>query len=414
MSPTSHRSHRQQTRLRAERGSILILTALSMIGLLGIVALVVDGSFMYTERNRMAAAADAGSKSAAYELFIGAGGNLQAYANREVVSHGFAPNPGGDTDVLVEAPPPDGRFAGQAGYVKVTVARTTGTFFARVLGWLNLRPAASAVAGTSNNLNCIITLAPPGSPPQGITLGNTTITMPGCSVANGGDLVSDNPNAFIDAAGISIGASQCTETHGGNCGNIGDYVTNSPPPLDPFASTIAPVPTLSGCTAAPSSGAVAAGGACYSSMDVNGTVTLGAGEVYFTGPITMHSASTLLAPSGTTIVIANGGSLNLPNTLNNLTIRVVAPTSGRYPGIGIYQPASNTSPININNSTSFDITGALYAPTADVSIRNGLDSTSDCVLIVAWTLLIENGNGQMGNACSAYGGTPLQTVSIAE
>ncbi len=412
MSPTSIRTGR---RGHTEQGSILILTALSMVALLGMVALAVDGSYMYTERNRMAAAADAGAKSAAYEIFIGAGGDLQAYANREVVSHGFAPNPGGDTDVLVEAPPPDGRFAGTAGYVKVTVARTTGTFFARVLGLLDLRPAASAVAGTSNNVNCIITLAPPGSPPQGITLGNTTITMPNCSVANGGNLVSDNPNAFIDAAGISIGASACTETHGGNCGNIGDFVVNSPRPTDPFASTIAPLPPLGACsTPAPSSGAVTAGGACYSGMDVNGTVTLGAGEVYFTGPITMHSASSLLATSGTTIVLAPGASLNLPNTMNNLTIRVVAPTSGRYPGIAIYQPDDNVSPISLNNSTTFDITGTLYAPTADVSIRNGLDSISDCVLIVAWTLLIENGNGQMGNACAAYGGTPLQTVSIAE
>lgn len=414
MSPTSIRGSRRPHSSRSEKGGILILTALSMIGLLGIVALAIDGSYMYTERNRMAAAADAGAKSAAFEVFIGSGGNLQAYANREVREHGFVPSPDGDTAVLVETPPPDGRFSGQAGYVKVTVSRTTGTFFARVLGLLDLRPGASAVAGTSNNVNCIITLAPPGTPPQGITLGNTTLTMPNCAVADGGDLVSDNPNAFIDAAGISIGASTCTETHGGNCDNIGDFVTDSPPPTDPFASTIASIPALSGCTAAPSSGAVAAGGACYSSMDVNGTVTLGTGEVYFTGPITMHSASSLLATSGTTIVIANGGSLNLANTLNNLTIRVVAPTSGRFPGVAIYQPATNTSPININNSTTFDITGALYAPTSDVSIRNGLAATSDCVLFVARTLLIENGNGQLSNQCAAYGGTPLQTVSIAE
>ena len=271
-----------------------------MIGLLGIVALVVDGSYMYTERNRMAAAADAGAKSAAYELFIGSGGNLQAYANREVKAHGFVPNPDGDASVLVETPPPDGRFAGQSGYVKVTVARTTATFFARVLGWLDLRPAASAVAGTSNNLNCIITLAPPGTPPQGLTLGQSTLTMPNCSVADGGDLVSDNPNAHIDAAGISIGATACIETHGGRCSTIGTYVTSSPPPLDPFASTIASIPTLSGCTAAPSSGAVAAGGACYSSMDVNGTVTLGAGEVYSHGPhhhaFVQHAAGDIAAP----------------------------------------------------------------------------------------------------------------------
>lgn len=411
MSPTSIRAVR---RPRSERGSILVLTALSMVALLGIVALAIDGSYMYTERNRMAAAADAAAKSAAYELFIGSGGNLCAYANREVAAHGFTPDLNCASDVIVQTPPPDGRFAGRAGYVKVTVAKTTATFFARVLGWLDLRPAASAVAGTSNNLNCIITLAPPATPPAGVTLGNTVLTMPNCSVADGGNLVTTNPNARIDAGGISVGASTCTEVGGGRCSSIGTYVLNSPAPTDPFAATIASIPALSGCVAAPSSGAVAAGGACYSSMDVNGTVTLGAGEVYFTGPITMHSASSLLAPSGTTIVLANGSSLDLPNTANNLVVRVVAPTSGRYPGVAIYQPATNSSNLNINNNTDFDITGALYAPAADVSIRNGLSSTSDCVLFVSRTLLIENGNGALGNRCAAYGGTPLQTVSIAE
>ena len=52
----------------SERGSILILTALSMTVLLGIAALSIDISFMYDKRNRLHAAADAAAKSGAFEV----------------------------------------------------------------------------------------------------------------------------------------------------------------------------------------------------------------------------------------------------------------------------------------------------------------------------------------------------------
>ncbi len=65
--PTSPGSAARRRDARSEEGSILILTALSMVVLLGMVALAVDGSYMFTERNRMSAAADSGAISAALD-----------------------------------------------------------------------------------------------------------------------------------------------------------------------------------------------------------------------------------------------------------------------------------------------------------------------------------------------------------
>src|SRR3954453_8707860 len=104
MSPNALRSASRRHLLKSESGSILILTALAMIVLLGVVALAVDGSFMYTERNRMSAAADGAAKSAAYEVFHAnlTQANLEAFADHEVSQHGFNPTRlGGDTDVIV-------------------------------------------------------------------------------------------------------------------------------------------------------------------------------------------------------------------------------------------------------------------------------------------------------------------------
>ena len=392
----------------SERGSILLLAALSMVVLLSMLALAVDASFMYTERNRLASAADAAAKSAAWELWRGGGADIQAFANREVVRHGFAPNPGGDTDVTVTIPPDTGMHAGESGYVKVSVGRTTPTVFGTILGWANLRPVAAATAGTSSGPNCIVTLAPPGYTPASLSIGNTTLTMPNCSVAAGGDLAGTNPNSDINASGISTSASSCT----GYCSNFENTVLNAPRPYDQFDGKLAAIPSLSGCTAAPGVGTIGGGGTCYSSLTVgtNKTITLNAGVTYFTGPVSFGNNS-VLQGTGVTIVLADGASIT---TGNNTDIILTAPTSGTYPGIAIYQPKTNANAADFRNSPLFNVNGAVYMPSADVSFANGFDSTSDCVLLVVHTLGINNGNGQMNNNCSAFSGSPLLTVTIAE
>ena len=114
---------------------------------------------------------------------------------------------------------------------------------------------------------------------------------------------------------------------------------------------------------------------------------------------------------GVTLVLANGASLT---TGNSSRVDLSAPVTGTYPGTAIYQPASNTNPMNFQNHPEFNVNGAVYAPTSDVSFRNGFASTSDCVLMVVYTLNIDNGNGQFNNACARYSGSPLMTVSLAE
>jgi hypothetical protein len=395
--------------MRSESGSVLILTALSIVLLLGVAAFAVDGSFMYTERNRMWAAADAAAKAGALEAFYGntTQANLEAFADHEATLHNFSPaRSGGDTDILVYHPPITGDHIGEAGYVEVTVARTTATFFGTVLGWANLRPSARAVAGPGSGPNCLIALAPEGSEPPAISIGVTTLNMPNCNIADTGDLACTNPGGqcFIDSGTTSIGADACE----GRCDNMGPITTNAPPPIDPLAGRLVDV-VHGACGPAPATGVIPAG-VCYSSLLVSVDRTFAPGTVYFDGPITFNSGRTLTG-NGTTLVLDIGASL-VANQNNQVTL--VAPTSGTYPGIALYQVAGNTNDITFENSSSLNITGAMYAPTADVYFRNGLDSSSDCVLFVVQSLTIENGNGALNNACSAYAGSPLMTVTLAE
>ena len=47
---------------RCESGQILVLTTVSMIAVMGIMALSLDASFMFEKRNRLHAAADAAAR----------------------------------------------------------------------------------------------------------------------------------------------------------------------------------------------------------------------------------------------------------------------------------------------------------------------------------------------------------------
>jgi hypothetical protein len=393
--------------MRSESGSVLILTALSMVLLLGIAAFAVDGSYMYTERNRMWAAADAAAKAAALEVFYGndTQTNLETFADHEVALHNFSPaRTGGDTDVVVLHPPITGDHIGDVGYVEVTVARSTATFFGTILGWANLRPLARAVAGESSGSNCLITLAPVGE--GGVSIGVTTLAMPNCNVAATGDIACTNPGGqcFIDSGTTSMGGDACE----GRCTNMGPINTRAPAPIDPLEGRLADV-VHGACGPAPATGVIPSG-ACYSGLTVTVDREFAPGTVYFNGPITFNSGRSLTG-NGVTLVLDVGASL-VANQNNLVTL--VAPTTGTYPGIALYQVAGNTNDITFENSSMLNITGAMYAPTADVYFRNGLDTSSDCVLFVVKSFTVENGNGALNNACSDYAGSPLMTVTLAE
>ncbi len=204
---TSSGSARVRT-VRSEEGSILILAALSMVVLLGMVALAVDGSFMFTERNRMSAAADSGAISAALEYRRNTGASnadLTTFAYREATAHNF--DPGATTTVTVNRPPLSGAFTANPYYVEVIVSRPTATFFARILdaAWATMTPAARAVAGTHAGPNCIVTLNQSGNP--SLYIGQTiNLNMPACNIAANGNLqVGPGGGGSGDVNAASVG-----------------------------------------------------------------------------------------------------------------------------------------------------------------------------------------------------------------
>ena len=111
-----------------------------MVGLLGFVALTLDGGFMYAKWNRLyAAAADAAARAAAFEVHRNTGissGDMRRFAEEEVRAHQFTPVTCGATSggaSLCYIRPAPGY---SDSFVEAIVSESTNTFFGRVMGWM--------------------------------------------------------------------------------------------------------------------------------------------------------------------------------------------------------------------------------------------------------------------------------------
>jgi hypothetical protein len=229
-------------------------------------------------------------------------------------------------------------------------------------------------------------------------------------VSANGNLATTNNNADINASGVSVQGT-CT---GGGCSNISGMTTGAPAATDPLAGTLTPPTNPGGCTAwTPASGALT-GNACYTTISVSGTVSMGPGTYYVTGGITMGN-NDVLNGSGVMIYFAGNAGMT---TGNSATLNLSAQTSGTYSGILFYGDPAGTQTISFGNSPTLNVSGALYLPKGTITSGNNFNfnpSNNNCALIVVWRMTVTNGTGNMRNTCSGYsGGSPLQTVSIAE
>jgi len=384
-----------------ESGQILVLAAVCMVALLGIAALTLDTSFMYSKRNQLHAAADAAAKSAAIEIIRNAGvaqASLEAFADQGVAAHGFVSTRlGGTTSVVVNHPPASGPFTGNVRYVEAIVSEATDTFFGKVLGFVSMTPLASAVAGAGNPTTCIIIN-------EDMTIGNTTLTLNGCALAVGGDLNGDNPNALV--TGTPKPPVGVTGTCTGTCSGMGDLKTGVPLPVDPLAGLALPADP-GGCTAGV---AATLNPGCYTSIAETVT-TLNPGIYYVTGPVVVGTNLT-----GTGVMIFLTGAGQMTSAGNNKALHLTAPTSGTYEGIAIFQDPADLLNWDVKNQFTIDVTGAIYMPSVDVEFKNTLSfSLTNCTLFIAKSLTIKNGNGALGTSgcAGAFGGAAFLTASIA-
>jgi hypothetical protein len=386
-----------------ESGQAIILIAVAVVGLLGAVAMAVDGSMIYSDRNSLQGAADNTAMSAA------AAGAIEL-DTQGVYALGFSCDDAEVVAAMVAARDAAIARAAQSGIaldtdisdghgvqvtcavervegyydryfdVSVKITNSTKTAFTSVLfpeGIANTVEAASRIR-----------------PRRMLALGNAIASL-GDDHCNGGITMEGTVDVVIYDGGIY--SNYCLQIKGSvdvelivDYGNI-SYVawyTNvgntsvSPEPVQVDESIpVIKIPTPD-CAALPNAGAylLSTGSATinpgrYSSLKVSGgTLTMNPGLYCISGSFTISGNPTVQVAgnkddsSGITIYMSAGG-LSWSGTA---TILLRAPSVNQPPalkGMLIFAPESNTNTFKLAGNIESFIRGTVYVPGASLQVQ---------------------------------------------
>jgi Flp pilus assembly protein TadG len=388
-------------RFGRQDGQILAIVAGGMVLFLGLVALVVDLGFVFMVRRQEQNAADPGSVAAARYIPTNDRAAMWSAACFMASQNGFTPRrsdngascvtgvPPDDSTLTVNWPPSSaggGEFAGDRGYVEVSITRPHRSFFAGVVGIPTITVATAAVAANDTGAagsSSLVSLNPTqcsaarlhgGGGSGGLYIFPAAGVPPGtggyvqvnsiCGEAYGAnDNCMDGPQGGLTIAGGTNLTSNTIYIQGG-CNVNGGSVTINPPTTfderggyvgDPLSLVRPPSPgdLSQGICPTGTSGTPATPNTCK----LNGTRTLDPGTYYggwkITSPattITLNPGIYILAGGGFT---QTGGSTVAAASGRVLIYSTDAPTCGAP----LAPPEACQGIIDFRGSTSLNLRG---------------------------------------------------------
>jgi hypothetical protein len=402
-------------------GQVMVLVCVSLVAIMGMIAVVTDFSFLQDQRNIMQTAADSAAVAGAEELNYG---DQVVAGKADAASNGYIDGTASVT-VALNSPPTMGPNTANSGYVEAIVTKPEPTYFLRALGVRTITVSARAVAYEGNGPNCIYVLNP---------------TAAGAFSANGNVTVNSSCGMLVDSSstsGISINGNVTVTAP--TIGVVGNFTSNgnssfSPTPKtgviaasDPLAYLQAPTVgscahtgfSLNGNNGSSGSPYQLSAGTYCGGISVNGNSVLhfNPGTYVLAGGGMVINGNSTMTGTGVTFYNTTGSGGYGPITLNgNSQANFTAPTSGTLEGILFFQdrsiPSSGaSSTINGNSASTFD--GAIYFPTTQLTF-NGNSSANGYSIVVANQLIL-NGNASLGSTYSSLAnGSPITASILAE
>ncbi len=328
-------------RLGGERGSVLALTAIMMVAMLGMTALVTDVGNWYITRRALQNAADAAALAGSDDL----PGNA-AQAQTDALTYINA-NASGASHTITTP------YNSNSSDIKVTVTKTVGGIFGGVLGLSSQTVSASAVAaaGTSGSPSFVFAKDDSCSD-QGITMNGNDLTISGGTHSNG--TFYSNANDSNYGTTTYGGPNGCGATLNGNNDTFGSSSTptkdstNYPWPYD-FSSLFP--------AACQGSGAITGTNFTWNNNDA----TIPSGIYCATGTISINGNNLSCAAC----------TFYAPNFNLNGNNESFSPYSGMH-NLVIYQ--TGTGVMNINGNSYLN-GGSIFVPDGEINI-NGNSGTA--------------------------------------
>ena len=387
---------------KKRRGTVAPLVAVSLVAMIGVVAIAVDGGLLLDNHRRVWAAADASALAAADDLFrnylinkgLDPAGTAKASALSTAAANGYS-NDGVNSVVTVNIPPTSGNFVGKPGYAEVIIEFNQRRFFSSIFGSGNLPVTARTVAaGHTGNIGILIldrhmqgALEIRGNVNllnDGQLYSNSDNTTPNDAASQGATgSVFVGSNLTLKAGGINVFNSLVnngTVTYTGG-GGLSQYSTPVPDPL----ATL-PEPTTAGL---PNHGSVTVSSnttlqpGIYKSITINsGNVTMAPGLYYIAqgGSFSLNSGSL----QGTGVMIVNNtqndsvfgwtnpakGAINLtPPTDTSGGTWPAGTSSSTYAGVGMWVPRTWNQEVHFQSDHNATVSGTWYAQGAEYDVR---------------------------------------------
>jgi hypothetical protein len=267
-------------------GQVIVLSVISIVVLLGFVALATDLGLFWSKRRQMQTAADAAAVAAAAALRSGKTSPTTA-ASSVAGLNGFTSGTSGVT-LTVNNPPLSGAYAGNANYVEVVIAQPEPTYFLRVLGYTSVNVSTRAVGGQSAAPACVYALD--SSVPGALSMTGNINFNASCGV-----VVDSNSSSALSASGNATVAATAF-------GVVGNYSANGNVKFLPTPRThIAP---LSDPLTSPQPPAV---GTCtMANTTSSGTYTVGGNNQVVTVPVGVWSGGISIGGNNADVTFSAG------------------------------------------------------------------------------------------------------------
>lgn len=414
--------------LRKESGQVMVVGVVSMMAVLPCVGLAIDvGQFRY-QQQQMQAAVDAVALAGAIEVST-CGGTadctvLQTAAQRALVENGYAGSTlksqcasagTGLTLTVNNGPCSKGSTSGDpnygsTSYVEALLSAPANTFFANLVGVHTIHITVRAEAYVAPSF-CLFT-----------SVSNTTSSGPQAILLNGGTLSancgvmddSGSSGALASNSGVTFNSTKF-DVHGGWSPNNGGAFSSTPVTgvaavADPLSYLTAP--TAGSCTnqnIGSGSTTLSPGTFCNGfNLNSGATVALNPGTYIIEGGLNVGSSATLTG-TGVTLYFTGSGQLQMNS---GSTAQLVAPTTGALAGILLWEASSDSNAIILDGNTSAKLQGAVYAPSAQLTINSAANTATYTVLDVKSLILNSGAKFTINSDYSSLpGGSPVKSGS---
>jgi len=370
---------------KGERGQAIIIIVFSIIGLIGMTALAIDGGNALIDRRRTETAASAAALTAALTRING--GDWRSAALATANANGYN-NDGVSSIIEMNTPPLSGPYAGDSEYIEVIITSHLATYFGPVIGVPRVTNIARAVTQTKPSEYgamfdgyALVSLALQSGCAEDEKKSFWIHNEASISLTGGGIFVnSANTDCAIMQFGsgsIRIGDASPIVVVGGE--DIQKPKLITPYPIQTGAVPIAYPPAIKmpdvGC------------GSKIAAVDEINSKTMTPGnwdgaEVFPPEGVTFLENGTycisgdVVIDSGTklegkgVLLILEDGEFRISG---DAEVSLTAPQLGKEKGLLIYMPIDNEGRIALNGNSDSQFRGTILAPSGDIRL-NGMDS----------------------------------------